>query len=93
MFEEDLKEYNNSKKRFNIIWNDNEDIGFGKGYYFIYENYEGKPTFDCKYGVYEYNKEVDMVSVGVINKINHLYDLGYIYDNYYATNINLKDLF
>ena len=93
MFEEDLREYNSKKKRFTIIYNGQEDIAFGKGYYFIYENYEGKPTFECKYSVYEYSKEVDMVSVGVINKINDLYYKGYIYDRYYAANINLKDLF
>ena len=79
------------KKRFNIIYNNDDKIGYGKGYYIIYENYEGEPTFDSKYGTYEYSEDVDMVSVGILNKINHLYDMGYILDKYY--NPNLKELF
>ena len=72
------------KKRFTIYYNGNEKLGFGIGYYFIYENYEGKPTFDSKWGVFEYSEDIDMVSVGVINKIYKLYDLGYIFDKYYS---------
>jgi len=81
------------KKRFNIIYNGDKTKCWGVGYYFIYENYKGEPTFDCKYGIYEYSKDVDMVSVGVINKINQLYDMGYILDKYYATNIDINELF
>ena len=81
------------KKKFNIIWNSKENELWGKGYYIIYENYKGEPTFDSKYGIYEYSKEVDMVSVGILNKINHLYDMGYVYDRYYAKNIDLKNIF
>ena len=80
-----------SKKRFNILYNADKNIGFGVGYYIVYENYEGKPTFDCKYGTIEYNKDVDMISVGIINKINYLYDMGYVLDKYYCP--KLKDLF
>lgn len=72
------------KKRFTIYYNSNEKSGLGKGYYFIYENNNGKPTFDSKFGVFEYNKQIDMVSVGLINKIYQLYDLGYIFDKYYT---------
>lgn len=79
------------KRRFKIYYNDDETIGFGKGYYFIYENYEGKPTFDSKWGIFEYNEDVDMVSVGVINKIYEMYDLGYVFDRYYS--FNFKELF
>jgi len=79
------------KKRFNIIYNNDESIGFGKGYYIVFENHEGKPTLDCRYGTIEYNKDVDMVSVGILNKINYLYDMGYVLDTYYK--VNLKDLF
>ena len=79
------------KKRFNIIYNDNKEIGFGEGYYIIYENYEGEPTYDSMYRIYNYNEQTDMVTVGLINKIYHLYDLGYELDIYYKP--NLKELF
>lgn len=79
------------KKKFNIIYNNDENVGYGKGYYFIFENYEGKPTFDSKYGTYEYSKDVDMISVGVINKIYRMYDLGYVFDRWYT--VDLKELF
>lgn len=79
------------KKRFNIIYNDKEDIGYGKGYYIIFENHEKEPTFDCKYGICEYSKDVDMVSVGILNKIKRLYEMGYILDIYYQ--VDLKKLF
>lgn len=82
------------KKRFTIYYNKNDNIGFGKGYYFIYENYEGKPTFDCKYGTFEYSEDVDMVSVGLVNKIYYLYDMGYIFDKYYIRNdLEFKKIF
>ena len=79
------------KKKFNIIYNADKDIGFGVGYYIVYENNKGEPTFDSKYGIYEYSEEVDMVSVGLINKIYHLYEMGYILDIFYCP--KLKDLF
>ena len=84
-------EENRKKKKFNIVYNNDETVGMGKGYYFIYENYEGKPTFDSKYGTYEYSEQVDMVSVGVINKIKYMYEMGYELDIYYGT--NLKEIF
>lgn len=91
MFNEDLEDIYKNKKRFNIIYNSNEDIGFGVGYYVVYENYKGEPAVDCQYRILEYSEQVDMVSVGIINKIYHLYDLGYILDPYYI--VDLKDLF
>lgn len=91
MFNEDLEELYKNKKRFNIIYNSNKDIGFGVGYYVIYENYEGQPTFECSFPIYEYSEQVDMVSVGILNKIYRLYELGYILDPYYI--VDLKELF
>jgi len=91
MFEEDLEEQHKKRKKFNIVYNNDENIGFGKGYYIIYENYEGQPTFDCKYGVLEYNENVDMVSVGIINKIYYMYDMGWELDIYYGK--DLKKIF
>lgn len=79
------------KKKFNVIYNSDESIGLGKGYYIVYENHNHKPTFDSKYGTYEYSEEVDMVSVGIINKIKFLYDMGYVLDTYYS--VDLKEIF
>lgn len=80
-----------SKKRFNILYNADKDIGFGVGYYIVYENYKGEPTFDCKYGTFDYSEEVEMVSVGIINKIYRLYNMGYVLDIYFSPRI--EDLF
>ena len=80
-----------AKKKFNIIYNNDENIAWGKGYYVVFENHKGEPTIDSKYGTYEYSSEVDMVSVGIINKIKYLYDMDYILDVYYAKD-KLKEL-
>lgn len=79
------------KKKFTIYYNNDETIGFGKGYYIIFENFEGKPTFDSKYGTFEYSEFQDLVSVGLINKMFYMYDLGYVFDRYYE--FNFKELF
>lgn len=78
-------------KRFNVIYNNDETIGFGKGYYVIFENHEGKPTVDCAYPTWEHNEMVDAVSVGLWNKIKYLIEIGYKLDIYYIC--DLKELF
>ena len=78
------------KRRFNIIYNKDKNIGMGEGYYIVFENYEGEPMLDSVYKTIEYNEQVDMVSVGILNKINYMYDLGWVLDKYYTPNI--KDL-
>ena len=79
------------KKRFNVIYNNDENIGYGKGYYVVYENYEGNPTFDSCYHVIEIDENHDAISIGLLNKFEHMYYLGYVFDYGYA--FNLKDLF
>ena len=78
------------RKKFNIIYNDNKELGFGEGYYIVYENYEGKSALDTMYPTWEHNEQVDAVSVGIINKIKYLYDIGYVLDVYYRP--DLKEL-
>lgn len=85
MFEE-------KKRKFNIIYNSDKKKGYGEGYYIVYENYEGKPTFDSMYPIWEQNEQVDGVSVGIINKIKHLYDMGYVLDVYYNRD-NIDNIF
>lgn len=72
------------KRRFNIIYNNNKKLGMGEGYYIVFENYEGEPMLDSVYKTIEYSEQVDMVSVGILNKINHLYDMGWVLDKYYT---------
>ena len=72
------------KRKFTIYYNSNKNLGCGEGYYVIFENNFGEPTVDSKYGILEYNKDIDMVSVGLINKLYQMYDLGYIFDKYYT---------
>lgn len=81
------------KKKFNIIYNSDEKKGFGKGYYVIYENYEGQPAMDTMYPTWEHNEQVDAVSVGIINKIKHLYDIGYVLDVYYCRDMDISSIF
>lgn len=81
------------KKRFSVVYNDNKEIAFGEGYYIIYEGYDGKPKYDSKYGTFSYSETVDMVSVGILNKINYFYDMNYVYDPYYFTKARLGELF
>ena len=78
------------KRRFNIIYNNDKNIGMGEGYYIVFENYEGEPMLDSVYKTIEYNEQVDMVSVGILNKINYMYDMGWVLDKYYTPDI--KDL-
>lgn len=79
------------RKRFNWCYNNDETIGFGKGYYIYFEGHDGSIMIDSYYKSWEYNEQVDVVSVGILNKFKDLYYLGYQLDMYLA--VNLKDLF
>lgn len=78
-------------RRFNFIYNNDETIGYGKGYYVIFEGHDKKLLMDTYYPIWEQNEQVDGVSVGILNKINHLIDMGYKLDIYMK--VNLKELF
>lgn len=80
-----------SKHRFNYLYNGDESIGFGKGYYIIFEGHDKQLRVDTYFPTWEQNEQVDGVSVGILNKISYLIDLGYQFDRYLK--VNLKDLF
>ena len=80
-----------SQNRFNFIYNNDETIGLGKGYYIIFEGYDKKIKWDSYYPTWEHNEQVDGVSVGILNKIQYLIDMGYKLDIYMK--VNLKELF
>lgn len=76
------------KKRFNYIYNSDETFMYGKGYYLIFEGHDGKPLIETFYPTWEVNEMVDGVSVGILNKIKHLTDMGYVLDVYFITDLN-----
>lgn len=79
------------KKKFNVIYNGKEEIGFGCGYYVVFEGHDYKPCLDSVYHTWEHNESVDGVSCGLINKIIYLCDLGYVFDHWYCP--DLKEMF
>ena len=81
------------KKKYNIIYNNDKSKGFGIGYYLIFENHEKKPTLDTYYPTWQHNENVDAISVGIINKIKWLEDIGYKLDIYYNTSNGIDNIF
>lgn len=79
------------KHKFNWMYNADETIGFGKGYYIIFEGSNYEPMVDTMYKTWEYNEQVDGISVGILNKFRYLEDLGYVYDRNFI--VDLKQLF
>ena len=79
------------KCRFNFIYNSDKNIGNGEGYYIIFEGHDKSIMVDSYYKCIEYNEQVDMISVGILNKIKYLSDIGYKFDPYFTA--DLKDLF
>ena len=72
------------KKRFNIKYYDKK-----KGYVIYFEGHDNKVYMDCFFPTWEENEQVDGVSVGIINRIKYLYDLGYVYDNWFDYDLDL----
>ncbi len=79
------------KHKFNFIYNNDETIGFGKGYYFIFEGHDYTPMVETMYKCWEQNEHVDGISVGFINRFRYLENLGYVYDRNFI--VDLKELF
>lgn len=78
------------KKKFNYIYSDDKTLGYGVGYYIVFEGHDGKPLIDTFYPTWEVNEMVDGISVGVLNKIKYLISAGYQFDIWFKP--NLKDL-
>ena len=75
-------------KRFNYVYNSDDKLGYGKGYYIIFEDNEGSPAFDSYYPIYEKDETMDCVSVGLLNKLDHIYLLGWRLDLGYTVDLN-----
>ncbi len=83
------------KPKFNVIWNEDEKIGFGKGYYIIFEDHEGKPMMDHYYSIGT-NKEwhdLEVVSVDIISNIKNMINIGYEFDIYSYNHKTLEEIF
>lgn len=80
------------KPRVNFIYNDNEKLGFGKGYYVFFEGvakeHKGQPMFECFYPIEEKNEQVDVVCVGILNRIKRDVINGWVYDPYYYVDLS-----
>lgn len=72
------------KKRFNIKY-----YAKRKGYVIYFEGHDNKVYMDSFFPTWEQNEQVDGISVGIINKIKYMYDLGYVYDNWFDYDLDL----
>ncbi len=66
------------KKRFNIKYYAKRNM-----YVIYFEGNDNEVYIDTMFPSFEVNEQVDGVSVGIINRIKYLYDLGYVYDNWF----------
>lgn len=79
-----------AKPKFNFIYNDDVELGFGKGYYMFIQGIanenKGQDLFTTYYPLIE-TKNVDFVSVGLLNEIRHNTEMGWVYDKYYHVDL------
>lgn len=73
-------------KRFNYKYYEGKGA-HREGVYFYYEDDNKEIRFDSMYPILHYNEEVDMVSYGVLNRINYMIDLGYKFEPNLIANI------
>lgn len=78
------------KPKFNFIYNDDNGLGFGKGYYLFFQGIagenKGQDLFGCYYPLIE-TKGIDFVSIGVLNNLAHYTDMGWQYDMWYKVDL------
>lgn len=77
---------------FNFIYNGDEKLGMGKGYYYFFQSLDKEP--EDLFGAFYPTKEtehVDFVSVGILNQMKHSTDLGWKYNPYY--HVDLEEQF
>lgn len=78
------------ERYFNFIYNDDEKLASGKGYYLFFQSLDNEPEdlFAAFYPLVEGNEYVDYVSVGVLNQLKHYTDLGWRFNPYYRVDLN-----
>lgn len=79
-----------AKPKFNFIYNDDNELGFGKGYYLFFQGIsgenKGEDLFATYYPLIE-TKNVDYASVGLLNEIRHYEEMGWEYDRWYEVDL------
>ena len=77
------------ERYFNFIYNNDEKLGSGKGYYLFFQSLddEAEDLFAAFYPLVEGNEYVDYVSVGVLNQLKHYTDLGWKFNPYYRVDL------
>ena len=77
---------------FNFIYNDDEKLGHGKGYYLFFQSLDDDPE-DCFAAFYpiKETEQVDFVSVGVLNQLRYYSDMGWKFNPYYR--VDLTEIF
>ena len=76
------------ERYFNFIYNGDEKLGFGKGYYLYFQSLNDKKEdlFAVHYPIKE-TEQVDFVSVGVLNQLKYYTDMGWTYNPYYTVDL------
>lgn len=77
------------ERYFNFIYNDDESLAHGKGYYLFFQSLDDEPDdlFNAFYPTKE-TEHVDFVSVGVLNQLRRNTELGWKYNPYYTVDLN-----
>ena len=80
------------ERYFNFIYNDDEKLGHGKGYYLFFQSLDDEPEdlFSAFYPIKE-TEHVYFVSVGILNQLRHYSDRGWKFNPYYR--VDLTEVF
>lgn len=76
-------------KKFNYVYFKGKEM-HREGVYFIYQTEDKEIHFDSMYPIKHCDENLDMISYGVLNRINYLIELGYKFDPY--LNVNIEEI-
>lgn len=76
------------ERYFNFIYNGDEKLGMGKGYYYFFQSLDDEPEdlLGAFYPIKE-TEQVDFVSVGILNRMKQDTDMGWRYNPYYTVDL------
>lgn len=75
---------------FNFIYNDDEKLGFGKGYYLFFQDHNGEDIFSKYYPIQKVIKgehTIETIHIGVLDDFYKDTDLGWKYNPYYRVDL------
>lgn len=75
---------------FNFMFNEDEKLGFGKGYYLYFQSMNGEDLFSKYYPVEKINKgqfEYETISTLIFEDIRHNTELGWTFNPYYKVDL------